>query len=203
MGILDQIKNNNAAAKTVEVKPAAVEPVAVAAAPAVTPEPVQAKSSGLRALLDKKKAAPAATVMGPSAATQIGVKPAVSSPAPAIAIAQRTVDLSPAPVAAGADDLLAAQNALRSDIDFLLENFENKDAVGQVVRKIYLQLRTRPALAAIMSDTDYDNTMRALKKAYQHQALTRTEKRGKRAEKREAIDMVSQTLSDMGFDLND
>lgn len=67
--------------------------------------------------------------------------------------------------------------ALRADLTYLANNIEQKEIVGQIVRKIAQQLRQSPELTPYMKDADVDLLVRGLRSSYAVAAIKRTEKK--------------------------
>lgn len=66
--------------------------------------------------------------------------------------------------------------SLRNDLTYLANNIEQREIVGQVVRKIAQQLRQTPELTPYMTDADMDLMVRGLRSAYSIAARKKTEK---------------------------
>lgn len=91
---------------------------------------------------------------------------------------------------------------LRENLKFLAENIEQKDLVGQVVRTIAVQLKSNPAIAEGMIDSDFDLVVRGLRKAYMIAARNKTEKRVKTAAKNSELDEINNMFKAAGVNLD-
>ncbi len=124
------------------------------------------------------------------------------------AIAPATIGngLSPAPAShvSGLEETKAKYaidlGELKKNLEYLAENIEQKELVGQVVRTIMVQLKEKPELHPFVLDQDIDLLVRGFRRAYAVAARAKNEKRTK-SEARSALQgEFASAMKDAGID---
>lgn len=190
MASLRELLDKQAAEKAAQVPPARLPPVETK--PAVPNEPPKKRS-----VLDRIGGGGSPEYTG----TQMPVmKTSIPDLEAALAAgpAQTIIVTVPAPK----QDLPQSSiEELRKNLDYLAENIDQKNLVGQVVRTIGTQLYENPQFSSCMKDTDFDLLVRGLRSSYKMAARRRVELGEKREEKREDVLELESMMKDLGVSL--
>ena len=160
----------------------------------------EAKSAQpLRSALDRMRAA------RPSVGTQAVAPVAVAQsaqppipPKPPVEVAA----VAPEPVpngGAASPETLAAFAELKQNLDFLANNIEQKDLVGQVVRTIGQQLAANPQFDTLLKKADFNLIVRGFRRAYNVAARKKVEGGEKRNSKDKDKEALEAMLRESGI----
>lgn len=125
----------------------------------------------------------------------------------AVAVAQEKIN-APAPVASLSQTTDAQKTndgsidttALRTNLDYLANNIENKELVGQVVRTIAVQLKNSPELGPYMSHADMNLIVRGARAAFATQARKKSAAKDEKEKKKGQSDDVMAMFKAAGLD---
>jgi hypothetical protein len=90
---------------------------------------------------------------------------------------------------------------LRRNLDYLANNIEQKELVGQVVRTIATQLHKNTSLQKFMRDSDVDLVVRAVRSSYQIAARKKTEKAESKKTNTAQMTQLQDAMKELGLDL--
>lgn len=97
------------------------------------------------------------------------------------------------------NDGTADVESLRRNLDYLANNIEQKELVGQVVRTIATQLKNAPELVPFMRDQDVDLVVKGLRRAFNVAARKKTETKEKKTKATGMEVDLMQSFKDAGF----
>lgn len=181
------------AARELVAKASSDAPIAAAPNPS-PPAPAPVKKS--LAFLKK----PAANVSPPPVST-VPEKVVSTSQPP---LEQATVPALPVQLTEAPKDLTDAGVAeLRRNLEYLAQNIDQREIVGQVVRTIAVQLAENPQFSTSMVNADFDLLVRGLRASHKVAAYKKTEKTTTRAKAKVDVDEFSNFMKDSGFSLDD
>ena len=90
---------------------------------------------------------------------------------------------------------------IRRNLDYLANNIEQKELVGQVVRTIATQLHKDTSLQKFMRDSDVDLVVRAVRSSYQIAARKKTEKTESKKTNTAQMTQLQDAMKELGLDL--
>jgi hypothetical protein len=94
---------------------------------------------------------------------------------------------------------MANMDKIRENLQFLANNIEQKELVGDVVRTIAVQLQQNPVLGDHLSDGDIDLIVRGLRRAFQTASRVKTEKRYQAKARNEQVDEIGDIMKGLGL----
>jgi len=89
---------------------------------------------------------------------------------------------------------------LRTNLVYLANNIEQPEMVGQVVKKIAMQLKQSPELVPFMKDADFDLIVRGARSAYKIAARKKAEQRDSKAKGKKDNSALEAEFKAAGLD---
>lgn len=90
-------------------------------------------------------------------------------------------------------------DTLRRNLEYLANNIEQVELVGQIVRTIAVQLRQNPALSSYMKDEDVNLVVRGLRRSYNIAMRRRVEKVEKKSNKSALDNELADAFKNLGI----
>lgn len=88
---------------------------------------------------------------------------------------------------------------LKTMMDYLITNIDDKDLVGPVVRNILAKLQANPDLCVFVPNLGMNQVVRGIRSSFKFEARKSAEKTEKKAVKATKVSAVKQAFSDMDF----
>lgn len=134
---------------------------------------------------------------GNSAATSTTQSPQIETP---VKVAPKVTEKITVPQEVPDDQKIAVEE-LTNQLNYLIENIDDKDLIGPVIRNILAKLQASPELCVFVPYQGMNQIVRGIRASFKFEALKSDEKRDKKAKTSEKVSKIAAAFADAGFNI--